>query len=105
MQVAGEVLNVARQDRKVDHTDGGKFMLAFDGSKRILEAGYALFQTATQRPHGLSIIRQVGQHFTENADGVTHTVEIALDMRRRCFRPIAAGWGNGNQVTGELAAA
>ncbi len=44
VEIGGELLDVARENRKVDDADRGEFVLAFDGGKRVLEADDALLQ-------------------------------------------------------------
>ncbi len=91
VEVGSELLDVARQNGKVDDADRCEFVLALDRSQRVLEADDAFFQAAAQRAHGLAIVRQVGQHFGKDAGRVADAVEVALHMRRRRFRPVAAG--------------
>ncbi|MNX73377.1 hypothetical protein D3C86_1047720 [compost metagenome] len=57
-----------------------------------------------QRTQVLAVVRQRLQRFAQDAGKITDTVQIALKMRGRRFRPLAAGRRDRDQVTGEVAA-
>ena len=104
MDSDGELADLAGQNGQVDGADRRHLGLCLDRFDRASHAIEAIGKSLAQRPQLAAVVRQLRQAFVEDRHRIEDTLEVALKVDCRRFRPFGTGCRHRHQMAGEIAA-